>query len=115
MERLGLGDLFIDWAGRRCMSDPVHQRLASLKAGDAVEFQKNGPHIAIVNADGPIAMLSRPGSARWETCLDRIVSARLVEVVQRQASQSATQWRAALRCDRWNVPIVDVILETSVR
>lgn len=113
VERVGLGDLFIDWAGRCPASDPVHGRLAALKAGDAVRFQKDGPWIAVVAADGPIAMLSRPGRARWAARLDRVVSARLVEVIERQADQSAFQWRAGLRCDRWNVPIVDVLLEAS--
>jgi ATP-dependent DNA helicase RecQ len=113
MERVGLGDLFIDWAGRCPASDPVHRRLAALKAGDAVRFRKDGPWIAVEAADGPIAMLSRPGRARWAARLDRMVSARLVEVVERQAGQSAPQWRAGLRCDRWNVPIVEVLLEAS--
>lgn len=111
VERVGLGDLFIDWAGRRPASDPVHRRLAALKTGDAVRFRKDGPWLAIEAKDGLIAMLSRPGHARWAARLDRVVSARLVEMVERQVAQSAPQWRAGLRCDRWTVPIVDVLLE----
>jgi hypothetical protein len=110
VERVGLADLFIDWAGRRPASDPVHRRLAALKAGDAVRFRKEGRWLAIEAKDGPIAMLSRPGCARWAAKLDRVVSARLVEMVERQAAESALEWRAELRCDRWIVPIVDVIL-----
>ncbi len=108
---IGLADLFIDWAGRRCASDPVHRRLAKLKVGDAVELRRDGARLAIESSDGPIAMLSRRGSGRWATRLDRIVCANVVEVVERQASQSSPQWRTGLLCDRWKVPIVAVILE----
>lgn len=110
VERVGLGDLFIDWAGRCPASDPVHHRLAALEAGDAVRFRKDGRRLAIEAKDGPIAVLSRPGRARWEPRLDRIVSAKLIQLVDRNANQSAPEWRAGLRCDRWKVPIVDVLL-----
>ena len=33
-ERIGLGGLFIDWAGRCAASDPVHRRLAALERGE---------------------------------------------------------------------------------
>ena len=109
-ERVELGDLFIDWAGRRPASDPVHRRLATLEAGDAVQFGRDGRRLTIEGKDGPIAMLSQLGCACWEPKLDRVVSATLVRLVDRQATQSAPQWRAGLRCERWQVPIVDVLL-----
>ena len=110
VERIEIGDLFIDWAGRCPSSAPVHRRLAALKAGDPVRLRKDGSRIAVEAGDEPIAMLSRPASVRWAARLDCIISARLVEKAERQAAQSAPQWRAALRCDRWAVPVVEVIL-----
>jgi predicted nuclease of restriction endonuclease-like RecB superfamily len=108
VERIGLRDLFIDWAGRLPPSDPVHRRLAARKAGEQVRLGRNDSGISIEADDGPIAMLSRPACARWLTRLDRVVSATLVELARRQASQSAPQWQSRLRCDRWTVPVVDV-------
>jgi len=112
-ERIGLIDLFIDWAGRLPPSDPVHRRLAARKAGDEVRLRKRGYGIAIEARDGPIAMLSRPACTRWQSRLDRVVSVTLVEVIGRQAAQSAPQWRSGLRCDRWAVPVVDVHFAVS--
>jgi len=110
VERIELGDLFIDWAGRCPASAPVHRRLAALHAGDPVRFRKDGPRIAVEVGDGPIAMLSGPASARWAAKLDRIVSAKLIGTVERQAAQSAPAWRAELRCNRWTVPVVEAVL-----
>ena len=113
VQRIGLGDLFIDWAGRRPASDPVHHRLAALEVGDAVRLRKDGAWIAIEAGGGPIAMLSNPGRARWLSKLERVVSARVVEKVERRPAQSAPQWRDRLQCERWAVPVVDVVLAAS--
>ncbi len=113
MERIGLGDLFIDWAGRLPPSDPVHRRLAARKTGEEVRLRRHNAGIAIEAEDGPIATLSRPACARWLPRLDRVVSVKLVELAERQAAQSAPQWRFRLQCDRWVVPVVDVRFAAS--
>ena len=112
-ERIGLADLYIDWAGRCPASHPVHRRLAALKPGAEVRLRRDGGSITIEAGDGPIAMLSRPGCARWADRLGRVVSASLAEAVERKAVQSAPEWRTQLRCDRWIVPVVDVVLESQ--
>jgi predicted nuclease of restriction endonuclease-like RecB superfamily len=111
-ERIGLADLYIDWAGRCPASHPVHKRLAALKPGAEVRLRQDGWSIMIEAVDGPIARLSRPGCARWAARLDRVVSASIAEAVERHAVQSAPEWRTQLRCDRWIVPVVDVVLES---
>jgi hypothetical protein len=113
IERVDLGDLFIDWAGRKPTSDPVHRRLAALEAGTAVRFRRDGNSIALEAEDGPVAVLSKPGIARWAAMLDRIVLAKVAAVVERQSSQTAFHWRALLRCVRWRVPVVEVFLQPS--
>jgi predicted nuclease of restriction endonuclease-like RecB superfamily len=113
VERVRLGDLFIDWAGRCPAAAPVHRRLAALKVGDNVRFRNDGPRIAIEAEGETIAMLSRPGCARWMSKLDRVVSAKLVEKVERHAAQSARQWHDGLQCDHWTVPIIEVVVATA--
>ena len=113
VERIGVGDLFIDWAGRLPPSDPVHRRLAACKTGAEVQLRRHGIDIAIEAGDGPIAMLSRSACARWLTRLDQVISATVVELVGRHAAQSAPKWRSRLQCDRWAVPAVDVHFAAS--
>jgi predicted nuclease of restriction endonuclease-like RecB superfamily len=111
--RVDLADLFIDWAGRKPASDPVHRRLAALEPGTAVRFRREGSSIALETKDGPVAVLSKPGVTRWVGMLNRVVRAKVALVAERQSSQSALQWRPALRCARWKVPVVEVFLELS--
>jgi hypothetical protein len=92
----------------------VNRRLAALHAGDPVRFRKDGPRIAVEAGDGPIAMLSGPASVRWAARLDRIVSAKLIGTMERQAAQSPPTWRAALRCDRWTIPVVEAVLAAPI-
>jgi hypothetical protein len=112
-ERVDLGDLFIDWAGRKPASDPVHRRLAALQAGTVVRFRREGTSIVLEAEDGPIAVLSKPGIARWAAMLDHVAFAKVAAVVERQSSQTAFHWRALLRCAQWRVPVVEVFLEPS--
>ena len=114
VERIGLGDLFLNWAGCFPPSDPVHRRLAACKPGTDVRLRDHGNGIAIEVESGPVAMLSRSACARWQTRLARVVSATLVELAERKAAQSAPQWRSTLRCNRWTVPVVDVQITTSI-
>jgi hypothetical protein len=111
VERVELADLFIDWAGRKPGSDPVHRRLAALEPGTAVRFRREGNYITLEAGDGPVAVLSKAGIARWAAMLHRVVRTKVTVVVERQASQSALHLRPALRCARWKVPLVEVILE----
>jgi predicted nuclease of restriction endonuclease-like RecB superfamily len=113
VERVELGDLFIDWAGRRPESDPVHRRLAALQPGAVVRFRREGRFIALETEEGPVALLSKSGIARWAGMLDRVVRARVSSVVERQLSQSAAQWRPALCCARWRLPFVEVFLRNG--
>ncbi len=113
VERIGLGDLFIDWAGRQPNASQINRRLSATKAGAPVTLRRDGNRIAIEAGGERIAMLSRPASILWGSRLDRILSAKLAEKVDRCASQTTRQWRSGLLCDRWIVPIVDVVLATG--
>jgi hypothetical protein len=113
LERLGLGDLFIDWAGRHPATAQLHRRLAAIETGTSVALRRDGNQITIEAGGDRIAVLSRTGSARWGPKLDGIISATLVGKVERHASQSPPQWRDGLQCDRWTVPIVEVVRAAS--
>ncbi len=110
VERIAIGDLFIDWAGRRPTTAPIHRMLMTLKAGAPVQLRKCGSQV-VVEAEGEtIAVFSRPGCERWMPRLDQIASARLVGMIERRSSQSALRWHNHLQCERWLVPVVEVVL-----
>ncbi|MCA9491716.1 MAG: DUF790 family protein [Myxococcales bacterium] len=108
---LGLTHFFVDWAGRKPPTDPVHARLASLRAGDPVTLVRRGPWVMVEAEDGPVAALSAKGRDHWAPRLGSVREARVAEVRVRQRSESGPAFRGRLRVDAWRVPVVEVDLE----
>jgi len=109
--RIEFGDLFIDWAGLQPDSSPVHDRLAKLGLGDEVCIGRRGESLAIEAGGGPVAVFSRAGRTRWATRLGSVLSAKVVQIIERCSSDSTPHWRGNLRRLGWRVPIVEVVLE----
>jgi len=108
-EIIGLGDLYIDWAGRRSPGHPLHARLAALDVGDAVELSARGCDLLVVDGAGhPVARLSREAQERWAPRLERPLSLQVIAMVRRHASQVAAEYADKLRTDRWELPVVEV-------
>jgi predicted nuclease of restriction endonuclease-like RecB superfamily len=102
---------FLDWAGRRAPSDPLHARLAALRPGDAVALRDDGDRVVVVDPAGlAIAALSAGGAVAWRALLPRVRGARVRAVEERRAAQSGPAFRGALRAERWRVPLVEVDL-----
>jgi ATP-dependent DNA helicase RecQ len=109
----GLGDLFLDFAGRRPAGDPIHARLARLRPGDPLTAcQQPGGWIELLDAAaGVVAALSQSGREAWSEALgpgaqpDLI---RVVALVERRAGDSKPEYQSSLRCTSWLVPVVEV-------
>lgn len=110
-ERIGLKDLFLDFAGRRPAEDAIHERLRRLRGGDSVDFERADARVAVRTAEGVIAALSAGASERWASRLGAIRRATVVDRLERRASQTGAAFREKLRVDRWLVPVVEVELE----
>ena len=109
-ELAGLEDVFLSWAGRR--PGATHDAIAAVATGDPVTVQTTDDG-RLVWADPQghaIAMLSKRGVERWRPLIDQIEEARIYAWVERRAKDSEPEHRAGLRVERWQVPIVEVIL-----
>ena len=108
------GDLFIDHAGRRPGSDPIHARLAALSPGVPVALRPDGAGLWVLDANGqPVAALSAAARARWSPLLPRVQQARVVDLVVRHRTDSHPAWRHLLQVERWRLPVVEVDLTTG--
>ncbi len=106
---IGLQDLFLSFAGGRSGSDPIHRRLAVLRPGDALALAPAGDHVRLHDASGAaVAALSAEGAARWRDRLDGVESVRVVAMVERRVEDNEPAYRERLRCERWEVPVVEV-------
>ncbi len=105
---LGLGDLFLDYAGRRPPGDPLHARLDRLRPGDPLTaFTTPEGWIDILDASGsPVAALSQSGRDALGGA-GRPDLLRVIAMVERRASDSRPDFQKSLRCERWLVPMVE--------
>ncbi len=108
IERVGVRDLFIDFAGRLPATDPIHGRLAALAVGSPVELVASNARIHVVAGGGPVAALSGPACRRWLPRLGAIRSCRVAALVDRSREQSSPEWRSLLQVERWRLPGLEV-------
>ncbi len=105
---IGVGGWFVDWAGRKPPTDPVHQRLAELRPGSEATLERRGDGLVLVAGGGPVAALSARARELWAPRLPEVRSVKVREVLRRRRDQSGEAWRHLLRCPEWRVPLVDV-------
>ncbi|HYO11568.1 MAG TPA: RecQ family ATP-dependent DNA helicase [Thermoanaerobaculia bacterium] len=108
---LGLSDLFLSFAGNRPPSAPLHAALARLQPGDSLEIRQNGDgYLELHPPNGPsVAALSASARQQWSGALDRIETARVVALVEWRSEDCDPDWQDRLRCERWWVPVVEVV------
>ena len=129
--RLTLADLDLGYAGRQSPDAPIHQHLAALQTGDALRWRAleapvsrrpNGSadadarharigarQLLMTTADGhPIARLSKRAAAHWLPHLEHIQAIRVLALIRRDRIQTEAEFAASLRCDAWEVPLVEM-------
>ncbi len=111
---IGLGELWLDWAGRQTPDAPCHRALAALRFGDPLTVDRSGSRVVLRDRAGvAVAALSTEGAARLRGGA-RV--RRVVAVVQRTAEQVVdAQWREGLRVSAWWLPIVEVVEDGGAR
>ncbi len=98
--RIGLGALFIDFAGRHPPEDPIHGRLEALRVGEVLEVADG----LLCTPDGPVAALSAQGRRR----LSSTARVRVAGLLPRERAQSGPAFRPQLKVERWTVPLLDL-------
>ncbi len=106
---MGLQDLYLSFAGRRPKSDRIHSRLGSLRAGDALFARGVGDHLRLFDSSGEVvASMSSEGADRWRERLGSIEEIKVVAMVERRSRDSEPAYRDRLRCENWEVPVLEV-------
>jgi ATP-dependent DNA helicase RecQ len=108
--RLGLGEVFIGYAGGRDVSDPVHGAIAALTAGDALQLRPrpgasgwellDGNGMVVGRLAGTFAM---PGGMHC-------IAARVAAVMVWRREDSEAEYQDRLRCERWEVVLPELVL-----
>ncbi|OHA62741.1 MAG: hypothetical protein A2117_01340 [Candidatus Wildermuthbacteria bacterium GWA2_46_15] len=108
---LGLGDLFIDYAGRLEPGGPFHGALANLKTGDKLTAIQSGDKVGLIDSNKvQVALLSKLVSAQWMPQLEYIESIRVLGMVQRYKTDSdKPEFTEKLQVDQWEVPFCEIV------
>lgn len=124
-------DLDLGYAGRQPPDAPIHRHLAALHTGDALQWRALGVpaagalpashsmtahasrpdtgQVLLVTSEGhPVARLSKRAASRWLPDTDRVEAIRIVAMLRRERSQTEPHYTASLRCDTWEVPLVEI-------
>ncbi len=107
---LGMGDLFLDFAGRKEKGDPLHEHLAALSSGDSLISVKRGEVIELQTEKGiTVARLSKNAAISWRGRMNRIQRITVLAMVERRAEDSVEEYRSLCRSERWEVPVSEVV------
>jgi ATP-dependent DNA helicase RecQ len=108
-EVLGMADMYLDFAAARPPTDPIHRRLASLRAGDRLSPEIRKGAVSLVDGSGDkVAQLSRRAGEEWADRLDRIRRIRVLAVIVRGEDDSDPAYRDSCLCESWEVPLVEI-------
>ncbi|MBN2799418.1 MAG: RecQ family ATP-dependent DNA helicase [Deltaproteobacteria bacterium] len=106
---LDLGDLWLDYAGRQPAGAGVHGALQRAEVGASVHLHEVGETVQISDQGGAaLAVLSRAGRERWRGALGRPAVGTLLGLFRWDAARTDLPWRARLRVERWELPVVEV-------
>jgi ATP-dependent DNA helicase RecQ len=110
-ELIALEDLWIDSAGRRPPGDARHRALAEAQVGDEVRLVRTNGFVEVHDRQGrELTSLSAAGRQRWADRLGEIERARIVGLVEWEAAMVDEAYRGRLRVERWEVPVVEVLV-----
>jgi ATP-dependent DNA helicase RecQ len=107
---LGMEDLFLDYAGRKNLDDPINKHLTALNPGDLLRAMSNGDYIELHDERGIcVAQLSQSARKTWRKRMDSIERITVLAMVQRHIEDSGEEYRDRCKCDRWEVPVTEII------
>ena len=84
--------------------------VASLQPGSRLQLRAHGSSLNLVDTRGcAVARLSQAACESWRERVQRIEEVRVLALVRRERTDEQPAFRDRCRCDRWEVPLVEVV------
>ena len=97
----------LGFAGRRAPDHAVHQAIAALSAGDAIELRTEREHWALVDGKrNTVGWLARAYAPPAGTSC---IAASVAAIIVREREDSEPEFRDHARCERWEVVVPDLV------
>ncbi|RLB90037.1 MAG: hypothetical protein DRH26_10410 [Deltaproteobacteria bacterium] len=107
---LGLGDLFLSYAGLFSEGHKIHKALSTLKSMEKISLIEKKKHIYIENIHHQaIARLSNKGAGKWNDQTQNILQARVLGIIRRQKTDGEGYDGKHEKVESWELPIVEIL------
>ena len=107
--RLNLGDVFLNFSGRKHSSHSVHRAIAALSAGDLLKVREGSWKWELLDHDGTVVgQLARSFKSPAGM---RCTFATVYGIVTRDRERTDPQYQTGLRCDKWEVVVPELVFE----
>lgn len=109
---IGLGDLWIDWAGQQRTGD-THERLSALSHGNRLTVRTGDRRnwLGLYSGDVQVAAMNKLARQKWSPKAPLIAEAQVLAMVRREAAQTDDDtYRRRLVQASWEVPVAEVRL-----
>ena len=106
---LGPKDVDLGFAGRHPPNASVHRAIAALSPGDEVSLRQAAERWEVCDRHGQV--VGRLAKACAPPAGMRFLSGQVKAVIVRRRADSEPEYQAALRCDRWEVVLPELVFE----
>ena len=107
--RLGLGDVFLSYAGYKSPSHPVHRAIAALVPGDPLRVQMGSNRWELLNTSGnTVGQLAGSFTMPTDT---PCAFATVLAIATWDRESSEPQYREGLLCDTWEVVVPELVID----
>lgn len=116
-EVLSLEDIHLGYPGRFNEQAQIHAALSRLSPGDELMPRSlDGNGLGLFNKEGVcVSRLSRKGETEWRHRIESVKAVRVLAMAARTAAQDTdTGRREQYQVKEWEVPVLEVVHESSV-
>ena len=106
---LGMGDLYLSYAGTFAPTDKIHTVLSQLNTGDTVILKPDQDRIKLFSRELPIAALSKAQTSDWQQLNGKAISGRVLAMVRRRVEDSDEAYQGRHKCEEWEVPVIELV------
>lgn len=106
-QRLTLRDIDLGLAGRHSPANPVHEAVAALAAGDALQLRRERERWELVDSKGNT--VGRLARAFVPPRGMRCIAARVAAIIIRRREDAEPEYRGHARCERWEVVVPELV------
>lgn len=109
-ELLGLGGLWLSFAGVDDEHEAIDRAMRALATDDALQLVSRGDRLFLADASGRrLGAFSKKAAADWSTRLEQVVGVRVAAILERRREDEGEEYRDHPRRDSWQLVLPEIV------